>query len=64
MNIPDIAKFLERDNTAVICRMPSGWAQLADMQYLREVMDGNRVDPDRDAPLIKALAEAIARRLK
>jgi hypothetical protein len=32
--------------------------------YPREEMDGNGFDPDRDAPLIKALAEAITRRLK
>jgi diadenosine tetraphosphate (Ap4A) HIT family hydrolase len=143
---PDIGKLLEKDNPTIICRMPSGWAQLADMQYLRgycfltaeplvpslndldakarerflldmsligdallevtdshrvnyaiagnnvpllhahivpryrtepddmlhnhpwaypqEVMDGNRIDPNRDAPLIKALAEAINRRLE
>ena len=32
--------------------------------YPPEVMSGNPVDPNRDAPLIKALAEAITRRLK
>jgi diadenosine tetraphosphate (Ap4A) HIT family hydrolase len=137
---------LERDNPVVICRMPSGWAQLADRQYLRgycilmaepqvislnaldaaarerflldmsligdallevsgayrinyaiagnncpllhahivpryqtepddmlhnhpwayppEVMASRPLDPDRDAPLIKALAQAILSKLK
>ena len=146
MRKSNIAKLMKHDKATVICRMPSGWAQLANMQYLRgyciltaepcvpslnalepsarerflldmsligdallevtdshrinyaiagnnlpllhahivprylsepddmlhnhpwayppEVMSGNRVDPDRDAPLIKALAEAIASRLK
>jgi diadenosine tetraphosphate (Ap4A) HIT family hydrolase len=32
---PDIEDSLHRDSPTVICRMPSGWAQLADKQYLR-----------------------------
>jgi diadenosine tetraphosphate (Ap4A) HIT family hydrolase len=142
----DIGKSAGKDNPTKICRMPSGWAILADMQYLRgyciltaepivpslndldsaarerflldmsligdallevtdshrinyaiagnklqllhahiiprypsepddmrhnhpwayppEVMSGTMADPVRDAPLIKALAEAITNRLK
>lgn len=137
---------MKHDTATMICRMPSGWAQLANTQYLRgyciltaeplvpslnalessarerflldmsligdallevtdshrinyaiagnnlpllhahivprylsepddmlhnhpwayppEVMSGNPVDPARDAPLIKALAEAITRHMK
>jgi diadenosine tetraphosphate (Ap4A) HIT family hydrolase len=143
---PDMGHKQEIDQETVICRMPSGWAQLANMQYLRGycilmaepqvpslnaldhtarerflldmsligdallevtdahrinyaiagnnlpllhahivprylaepddmlhnhpwayppgVMSGRMVDPTRDAALIKALAEAINRRLK
>jgi diadenosine tetraphosphate (Ap4A) HIT family hydrolase len=146
MSKSDIAQQMEPNHASMIFRMPSGWAQLADMQYLRgyciltaeplvpslnalepsarerflldmsligdallevtdahrinyaiagnnlpllhahivprylsepadmlhnhpwayprEVMDGNRVDADRDASLMKALAEAITHRLK
>ena len=32
---PSIGKLIEKDDPTVICRMPSGWAQLANMQYLR-----------------------------
>jgi diadenosine tetraphosphate (Ap4A) HIT family hydrolase len=31
----DTGKQLDKDKATVICRMPSGWAQLANMQYLR-----------------------------
>ena len=35
MKIKDVKASLPPENPTVICRMPSGWAQLADMQYLR-----------------------------
>ncbi len=60
-DLPDGEHLLERDNPAMICQMPSGWACLARMQYLRgyciltadpQVVSLNALEPNARAQFL------------